>query len=83
MEKKDLPKLPKNWKELGYKKIESKEDKEKIQPEINCVYQTHVKDLVKVIKIYDETQTVLLQNISGAFSQRVDIKNLNLVKKIH
>jgi len=78
-----LPKLPKNWKKLeGYKKVEKKVE-EKIEIYVDCVYQTHVKDIVKVLNIDKENQTAFLYNISGSFNQWVDIKNLSIIKKIH
>ena len=83
MDKEKLPKLPKNWQKLeGYKKVEDKKEKT-VDVEVDGVYQTHVKDIIKILKIDEEKQSVFLYNISGAFNQWVDLKNLNIVKKIH
>jgi mRNA-degrading endonuclease RelE of RelBE toxin-antitoxin system len=87
MDKKDLPILPKNWKELGYKKVSEKKEPEnkfiKIEDiEIGGVYKTHVKDLVKVLGINEERKSVTLYNISGSFKQVTDFKNIALVEKV-
>jgi mRNA-degrading endonuclease RelE of RelBE toxin-antitoxin system len=87
MENTNLPILPKNWEKLGWKKVK-KETKEsefsEIQVkdlEIGGVYQNHVKDLVKVLEINNETKTVLFYNISGAHKQWISFKNIALVEK--
>jgi len=86
MDKKDLPILPKNWKELGFKKV-SNEKKEtnfiKVEDiKIGNVYRTHVRDLVKILSINEKQQSITLYNISGTFNQIVDFKNIALVEKI-
>ena len=87
MNKKDLPKLPKNWKELGYKKVisEKKEENNFIKVEditVDGVYRTYVKDLVKIIEINKNRKSISLFNISGSFNQIIDFKNIALVEKI-
>ena len=89
MDKKDLPVLPKGWRkmkeysDLKEVKPESPSNFIKVEDiEIGNVYRTHVKDLVKILEINEERESILLYNISGSFKQAVDFKNIALVEKI-
>jgi len=91
MAKEDLPVLPKGWRKskdyAGYKEVGA--DKEKAgdfiavdDVEINAVYRTHVKDLVKVLAKDETLQKFKLYNISGAYRQWTDFRNIAFVEKM-
>lgn len=50
--------------------------------EIDGVYRTYVKDIVKVLEINEQTETVKLYNISGAHRQWTKFKYVNIVEKV-
>jgi hypothetical protein len=88
-DKKDLPILPKGWRKTEeYKELKEVVKSEefnfiKIEDiELNTVYRTHVKDLVKVLVIDNEKQKIKLYNISGAHKQWLDFKNVAFIEKI-
>ena len=91
MEKGELPVLPKGWRKskdyADYKEVIVEKDKKNVfikveDVELNAVYRTHVKDLVKVLVIDEERKKFKLYNISGAFSQWTEFKNIAFVEKV-
>jgi len=86
MANEELPILPKNWKELGYKKVSKEKENNNINVEdieVGCVYRNYVKDLVKILEINKEKQQILLYNISGSFKQWLAFKNIALIEKLY
>ena len=79
--------LPKDWQKQGWKKVNKTNKESEFSNievrdlEIGAVYQNHVKDLVKVLEINNETKVVLFYNVSGAYRQWIDFKNIALVEK--
>ena len=91
MANEDLPVLPKGWRKskdyAGYKEVTTKKEKpngfiEVDDVEIGAVYRTHVKDLVKILVRDDKLQKFKLYNISGAFHQWTDFRNIAFVEKM-
>lgn len=50
--------------------------------ELDGVYKTYVQELVKILKIDEERQEIVLFNISGAHKQWVGFKNIYLTERI-
>jgi|AntAceMinimDraft_18_1070375.scaffolds.fasta_scaffold89377_2 hypothetical protein len=50
--------------------------------EVGCVYKSFVLDLVKILEISEERQTVVIFNITGAYRQWKTFKQINLIEKI-
>jgi len=44
-------------------------------------YQSHTKDIVKIIKIDNKNKTIKFRNISQVCNQITEFKNVNLIKK--
>ena len=57
-------------------------EKEKIKLEVEGVYKTNVKDLVKIQRIDEKRGKLILYNITDNCHQEVDIKNHRLVTKV-
>ena len=51
--------------------------------EVGATYRTYVLDLVKILQIDEDRETVVLYNISGAHKQWVAFKNIFLIEKTH
>jgi len=51
--------------------------------EVGATYRTYVLDLVKILQIDEDRETVVLYNISGAHKQWVSFKNIFLIEKTH
>lgn len=50
--------------------------------EVDGVYRSYVQDIVKILEIKKDTETVVLFNISGAHKQWTEFKYINLVERI-
>ena len=51
--------------------------------EVDGVYRTWVSDIVKIQKIDEDRQTVVLYNITGSFKQWVAFKNIYLTERLY
>jgi len=51
--------------------------------EINGVYQTYVKDIVKVLSIDNIKKVICFYNVSGTHKQWTDFKHINIVKRFY
>ena len=68
------------------KKEESAEQLPKIpvnEIEIGGVYKSAVQDLVRVESINEETQKIVVYNVSGAHRQWIDFRHIYLVEKVY
>ena len=50
---------------------------------VDGVYKTYVNDIVKILKINKDREQFVLMNITGAFKQWVDFRNIYLVEKLY
>ena len=55
---------------------------EPVKLEVNGVYRTNVKDLVKIKEIHEDKGQMYLQNITESCHQWVNIKGHRLITKI-
>ena len=49
---------------------------------VGGAYKTYVNDIVKILRINEETETITLYNVTGSFKQWTSFKNIYLVKRI-
>lgn len=50
--------------------------------EVDGVYKTYVQEIVKILEINKETETIVLFNISGAHKQWIEFRNIYLIERI-
>ena len=78
--------LIKNKRYMAKKKANTKVKKEKLHLDeivIGGVYKTYVNDLVKIEQKNDDTEQVVLTNITHAYRQWVSYKNIYLTDRIY
>jgi len=49
---------------------------------VGGVYQTYVSDIVKILSINEKKKEIKFYNVTGAFNQWRNFKNIYLIKKI-
>ena len=50
---------------------------------VDGVYKTYVNDIVKVLKVNEETKQFVLMNITGSHKQWTDFKNIYLIERFY
>jgi len=48
---------------------------------VGSTYQTHARDIIKIMSIDLETNYITLRNISQVCNQRIEFKNIRIVKQ--